>query len=83
MKSSGKLWSSKVVPSEARLELTRIIRDRCQVVHGDEDGGIALLRENEFINIANQVLGKPIHLEVVTGVNTIRLSTPGTTGSVN
>ena len=51
----------EVVPSEARLELTRIIRDRCQVVHGDEDGGIALLRENEFINIANQVLGKPIY----------------------
>lgn len=51
----------EVVPSEARLELTRIIRDKCLVVHGDEDGGIALLRENEFINIANQVLGKPIY----------------------
>ena len=51
----------EVVPSEARLELTRIIRDRCEVVHGDEDGGIALLRENEFINIANHVLGKPIY----------------------
>lgn len=50
----------EVVPSEARLELTRIIRDRCQVVHGDEDG-MALLRENEFINMANQVLGKPIY----------------------
>jgi hypothetical protein len=50
-----------VVPSEARLELTRIIRDRCLVEHGDEDGGLALLRENEFINIANQVLGEPIY----------------------
>lgn len=51
----------EVVPSEARLELTRIIRDRCRAVSGDEDGGIALLRENEFINIANQVLGRPIY----------------------
>lgn len=51
----------EVVPSEARLELTRIIRDRCTTGHGDQTGGIALLRENEFINIANQVLGKPIY----------------------
>lgn len=52
----------EVVPSEARLELTRIIRDRCRAIHGDEDGGIALLRENDFINIANQVLGSPIYI---------------------
>src|SRR6202022_3431668 len=45
----------------ARLELTRIIRSKCLTAHGDDDGGIALLRENEFINIANQVMGKPIY----------------------
>lgn len=52
----------EVVPREARLELTRIIRDRCSVPHGDDDGVISLLRENEFINIANQVMGKPIYV---------------------
>jgi hypothetical protein len=51
----------EVVPSEARLELTRIIRDHCRIVPGEEDTGRALLHENEFINIANQVLGKPIY----------------------
>ena len=44
------------------MELTRIIRDACLVTEGDDDGGIGLLRENEFINIANQVLGKPIYV---------------------
>jgi hypothetical protein len=52
----------EVVPSGARLELTRIIRDKCLVSDGDDDGGITLLRENEFINIANQVMGKPIYV---------------------
>jgi hypothetical protein len=52
----------EIVPSPARLELTRIIRDNCLVTDGDDDGGIGLLRENEFINIANQVLGKPIYV---------------------
>lgn len=52
----------EVVPSGARLELTRIIRSRCSIPDGDDDGGIALLRENEFINIANQVMGKPIYV---------------------
>jgi hypothetical protein len=52
----------EVVPSGARLELKRIIRDKCSFPDGDDDGGIALLRENEFINIANQVLGKPIYV---------------------
>ncbi len=52
----------EVVPSGARLELTRIIRYRCSIPEGDDDGGIALLRENEFINIANQVMGKPIYV---------------------
>jgi|GEM_PF-626892 len=52
----------EVVPSEARLELTRIIRHRCLVPGGDDDGGIALIRENEYINIANQVIGRPIYV---------------------
>lgn len=48
----------EVVPQEARLELTRLIRFAC----GTSEGEITLLRENEFINIANQVLGNPIYL---------------------
>jgi hypothetical protein len=49
----------EVVPQEARLELTRIIRDACDA--GDETD-IALIRENEFINIANQILGNAIYV---------------------
>lgn len=52
----------EVVPSDARLELTRIIRDKCLVAEGDDDGGIGLIRVNEFVNIANQVLGRPIYV---------------------
>jgi len=52
----------EVVPSGARLELTRLIRHSCLIPDGDDDGGITLGRENEFINIANQVMGKPIYL---------------------
>jgi hypothetical protein len=48
----------EVVPHEARVELTRIIRHVC---HRDESE-ITLIHENEFINIANQVLGKPIYI---------------------
>jgi len=49
----------EVVPHEARLELTRLIRYACKA--GDETD-ITLIRENEFINIANQVLGNPIYV---------------------
>jgi hypothetical protein len=42
----------EVVPQEARLELTRMIRHAC---HGGEETEITLIRENEFINLANQV----------------------------
>jgi hypothetical protein len=51
----------EVVPHQARLELTRIIRDACAVEDEDEVE-IVLIHENEFINIANQVLGRPIYL---------------------
>jgi hypothetical protein len=49
----------EVVPQEARLEITRIIRDVCKVFDESE---ISLIRENEFINVANQVLGNPIYV---------------------
>jgi hypothetical protein len=49
----------EVVPQEARLELTRLIRYVCEA--GDETE-ITLIWENEFINIANQVLGNPIYV---------------------
>ena len=49
----------EVVPQEARLELTRMIRHAC---HGGEETEITLIRENEFINLANQVLGNPIYV---------------------
>ena len=60
--NSRRALELEVVPREARLELTRIIRDWCSVPHGDDDGVITLLRENEFINIANQVMGKPTYV---------------------
>jgi hypothetical protein len=45
----------ELVPREARRELTRLIRRACRA----DDGDISLMRENEFINMANQVLGRP------------------------
>ena len=63
-KKTREALALEVVPSEARLEFTRIIRDKCQLPEGDDDGGIAVLRENEFINIANQVMGNSIYVLV-------------------
>jgi hypothetical protein len=60
-KTQLKSLELEVVPGGARLELTRIIRSKCLILDGD-DGGISLLQENEFVNIANQVMGKPIYV---------------------
>jgi hypothetical protein len=49
----------EIVPQDARLELTRVIRYACKAL---DETAITLLRENKFINIANQVLGKPIYV---------------------
>lgn len=60
-KSQRKTLEQEVVPAEARLELTRLIRDRCSSVSDDSGGAISLTRENDFVNIANTVMGKPIY----------------------
>jgi hypothetical protein len=51
----------EVVPAEARLEFTRMIRDKCSSTPGDESGLISLIRENDFVNIANTIMGRPIY----------------------
>jgi hypothetical protein len=38
----------EVVPQEARLELTRMIRHAC---HGGDETEITFIRENEFIKV--------------------------------
>jgi hypothetical protein len=60
-KSQRRSLEQEVVPSEARLEFTRLIRDRCSAVTDDPGGVINLIRENEFVNLANTVMGKPIY----------------------
>src|SRR5260370_32740778 len=45
----------EVVPREARRMLTRLIRDACRC----DEVSIELIRLNNFINIANQVLDEP------------------------
>ncbi|WP_432359187.1 hypothetical protein [Sporosarcina sp. UB5] len=48
----------EVISNEARLKLTRLIRN----YSNDEDNNMQILRQNRFINIANNVLGKPIYV---------------------
>lgn len=50
----------EVVPHEARLEVMRLIRAACAT--DDDEPGLSLVRLNEFVNIANQVMGKPIYV---------------------
>lgn len=47
----------EIVPHEARLNLTRLIRDACSC----EESAIELVRTHEFVNIANQVMERPIY----------------------
>src|SRR5271157_1906432 len=48
----------EIVPREARLQLTRLIRFACDC----EEFQIKLLRQNKFVNIANQVLGRLLYV---------------------
>ena len=47
----------ELISRNARLKLTRIIRAHCR----SREMHITLIRMNQFINIANTVLGKPIY----------------------
>ena len=47
----------ELISRDARLKLTRIIRAHCR----SREVHITLIRMNQFINIANTVLGKPIY----------------------
>jgi len=49
--------SLEVVPYEARLKLTRLIRSKCKA----EEPRIELIRQNQYINIANTVMKNPIY----------------------
>jgi len=49
----------EIIPHEARLKLTRLIRDACQC---EDEPAIELVRTHEFVNMANQVMERPIYL---------------------
>ncbi len=52
----------EVVSTEARLRLTRLLRESVKVEIGsDEAGQIELIRTNRIVNFANTVLGRPIY----------------------
>ncbi|WP_394531770.1 hypothetical protein C1N83_26635 [Priestia aryabhattai] len=48
----------EVVSDKARLKLTRLIR----IASHSDDNSLHLLRQNRFINIANNVLGRPQYI---------------------
>ncbi|HLM79889.1 MAG TPA: hypothetical protein VK302_04570 [Terriglobales bacterium] len=48
----------EIVPHEARLKLTRLIRDKCSC---EGESAIELVRTHDFVNIANQVMERPIY----------------------
>ncbi|EIT84143.1 hypothetical protein A374_16899 [Fictibacillus macauensis ZFHKF-1] len=48
----------EVISNRARLKITRLIRETCF----NEDNSLHLLRQNRFVNIANNVLGKPLYI---------------------
>ncbi|MBU8689487.1 hypothetical protein KM918_19400 [Priestia megaterium] len=48
----------EVISDKARLKLTRRIRS----LSNSEDNNLQLLRQNRFVNIVNNVLGKPIYV---------------------
>ncbi len=47
----------EIVPREARLQLTRLIRFACECSESE----VKLVRQNKFVNIASQVLGRPLY----------------------
>ncbi len=48
---------SEVVSNDARLRLTRIIRNRC----ASKDSAVDLINRNSYINVANAVLALPVY----------------------
>lgn len=54
-----RLLELEIIPHEARLKLTRLIRDACQY---EGESAIELVRTHEFVNIANQVMERPIYV---------------------
>ncbi|MBU0906403.1 MAG: hypothetical protein KKF57_14510 [Firmicutes bacterium] len=48
----------EVISDQSRLKLTRLIRSLCNC----EDSNLQLLRQNRYVNLANNVLGKPIYV---------------------
>lgn len=60
-KAESKALEAEVISNDARLQLTRLIRRRARTSRGSEDANIGLIHRNQFINIANTVLGRPIY----------------------
>ncbi|GGE76080.1 hypothetical protein [Priestia taiwanensis] len=48
----------EVISDKARLKLTRLIK----IASNSDDTSLHLLRQNRFVNIANNVLGKPLYI---------------------
>lgn len=48
----------EVISNNARLGMTRLIRAMCK----SDDSNIQLLRQNRFVNIGKNVLGKPLYI---------------------
>lgn len=58
IKREVELLQYEVISDEARLKLTRLIRN----LSSSEDDNFKLLKQNRFVNIANNTLGKPIYV---------------------
>jgi hypothetical protein len=56
-KADKKKLETEVISNDARLKLTRLIRDACD----SEDLNVDLIRRNHFINTARAVLKRPIY----------------------
>lgn len=48
----------EIISDKARLKLTRLIRFQSQ----SEDVNVAILKQNRFVNIANNAMGRPIYV---------------------
>ncbi|WP_253709075.1 hypothetical protein [Bradyrhizobium sp. WD16] len=51
----------EVISSEARLRLTRVLRQSVRTSHGEDSHQIELIRINRIVNLANTALGRPIY----------------------
>jgi hypothetical protein len=52
----------EVVSSEARLRLTRLLRQSVKTSQSEDSHQIELIRINRIVNLANAVLGRPIYI---------------------